>query len=111
MVKQNVSRFVYDTDFWRDKSDWKYNIGSGSLDFMFNVIDPATGAIVGGTAKTIKAARSIQLVPQGTGDLAKAAAQLGKPGVARTRGPLVDLFVKQQTPEEVAKLPSMQKAF
>ena len=108
MVKQNVSRFVYDTDFWRDKSDWKYNIGSGSLDFMFNVIDPATGAIVGGTAKTVKAARSVQLAPQ----VAEHAAVVkGAAGVARTRGPVLDLVMKQQTPEEVSKLPSMQKAF
>lgn len=108
MVKQNVDRFVYDTDFWRKKSDWKYNIGSGSLDFMFNVIDPATGAIVGGTAKTIKAARGIQIVPQ----VAEHAAVVkGAAGVARTRGPILDLVVKQQTPEQVAELPSMQKAF
>lgn len=108
MVKQNVGRFVYDSDYWRNKSDWKYNVGSGSLDFMFNVIDPATGAIVGGTAKTIKAARSVQLAPQAAEYAAKVP---GAAGVARTRGPLVDLFVKQQTPEQVSNLPSMQKAF
>lgn len=108
MVKQNIDRFVYDSDYWRKKSDWKYNVGSGSLDFMFNVIDPATGAIVGGAAKTIKGARSIQIVPQAAEVASKVP---GAAGVARTRGPIVDLFAKQQTPEQVAQLPSMQKAF
>jgi hypothetical protein len=108
MVKQNVDRFIYDKNYWQDKSSWKYNVGSGSLDFMFNVIDPATGAIVGGTAKTVKAARSIQLVGQ---EAKYAAAVPGAAGVARTRGPIVDLVVKQQTPEQVANTPSMQKAF
>jgi len=108
MVKQNTDRFIYDTDYWQKKGGWKYNVGSGSLDFMFNVVDPVTGGIVGGTAKTIKGARGIQLVAQD----AKYAAQVpGAPGVVRTRGPLVDMFVKQQTPEQIAQAPSMQKAF
>jgi hypothetical protein len=108
MVKQNVDRFVYDTDFWKSKSDWKYNVGSGSLDFMFNIVDPASAAIVGGAVKTVKGARSIQLVPQAA---EHAAVVPGAAGVARTRGPLVDLFVRQQTPEQAANVPSMQKAF
>lgn len=108
MVKQNVDRFIYDTDYWKKRSDWKYNVGSGSLDFMFNVIDPATASIVGGAVKTVKAARGIQLVPQ----VAEHAAVVkGAAGVARTRGPLLDVVMKQQTPAEVASLKSMQGAF
>lgn len=108
MVKQNVSRFVYDTNYWKKEGGWKYNVGSGSLDFMFNVIDPATGAIVGGAVKTVKAARGVQLVAQ---NAEHAAVVPGAAGVARTRGPILDVFMKQQTPEQVAQSPSMQKAF
>ena len=108
MVKQNTDRFIYDTDFWKKKSDWRYNVGSGSLDFMFNVIDPATAGIVSGVSKTIKGARGVQFVAQ---DARYASKVPGAAGVARTRGPIVDLFVKQQTPEQVAAAPSMQKAF
>lgn len=108
MVKQQTERFLYDTDYWKDKGGWKYNVGSGSLDFMFNVIDPATGSIVGGVSKTVKAARSAQFVPQ---VIEHAAVVPGAAGVARTRGPVLDLFLKQQTPSEVAQSPSMQKAF
>lgn len=108
MVKQQTERFLYDTDYWKDKGGWKYNVGSGSLDFMFNVIDPATGSIVGGVSKTVKAARSAQFVPQA---IEHAAVVPGAAGVARTRGPVLDLFLKQQTPSEVAQSPSMQKAF
>src|SRR6266403_4012253 len=32
MVKQNVNRFIYDKNYWQDKSSWKYNVGSGSLE-------------------------------------------------------------------------------
>jgi hypothetical protein len=107
-VRQNMERFLYDTDYWQNKGGWKYTVGSGSLDFMFNILDPVGAGIVGGTVKTIKAARSVEFVAQD----AKYAAQVpGTAGVARTRGPIVDLFAKQQTPEQVAKLPSLQKTF
>ena len=107
-VKQNMERFLYDTDYWEDKGGWKYTAGSGSIDFMFNVLDPVGAGVVGGAIKTVKTARSVEFVAQD----AKYAAQVpGTAGVARTRGPIVDLFVKQQTPEEVSKLPSLQKSF
>lgn len=107
MVSQNVKRFIYDTNYWKSQGDSKYNVGSGSLDFMFNVIDPLSGAIIGGTAKTVKAARGVQMVAQDAAN----AATVGTAGVARTRGPIIDIFKEQQTPEQVAQLPSMQKAF
>lgn len=107
MVKQNTDRFIYDSDYWRSKAGWKYNVGSGSLDFMFNIVDPIGSGAVAGATGAIKGARSIKMVSQG----AEAAVVPGTAGVARSRGALVDLFVKQQTPEEVTELPSMQKAF
>ena len=107
-VKQNMERFLYDTDYWEDKGGWKYTVGSGSIDFMFNVLDPVGAGIVGGTVKTIKAARSVEFVAQ---DAKYAADVPTAAGVARTRGPIVDLFAKQQTPEQVSKLPSLQKTF
>lgn len=108
MVKQNTDRFIYDTDFWKKKGGWKYNVGSGSLDFMFNVVDPIGGAIASGAVQTVKAARGIKIVQQ---DARYSSLIKGEAGVARTRGPIVDIFVKQQTPEQVAASPSMQKAF
>lgn len=107
-VKQNMERFLYDTDYWQNKGGWKYTVGSGSLDFMFNILDPVGAGIVGGTVKTIKAARSVEFVAQ---DAKYAADVPTAAGVARTRGPIVDLFAKQQTPEQVAQLPSLQKTF
>lgn len=60
-IKRNTERFLYDSEYWRDKSEWSYTIGSGGLDAMLNLgADPA-GAIVAGTAKVVKGARSIQL--------------------------------------------------
>lgn len=126
-VKQNVDRFLYDTEYWKDKGGWKYNVGSGALDFAFNILDPIGGAVVGGASKTIKAARSVEFAPQvlkettAASRLGKAAQNVtgvglkstpvGATGVARTRGPLLDLVMKQQTPEEAAQLPSLQKSF
>ncbi len=105
-VKQSTDRFLYDTEYWRDKGGWKYTVGSGSIDFMFNLLDPVGGAVVGGAAKTIKGARSVEFAPQvlKTGE---ATAE----GVGRTRGPLVDLFARQQTPAEAAQLPKLQDSF
>lgn len=133
-VKQNMERFLYDSDYWQDKGGWKYTVGSGSLDFMFNILDPASAAVISGATKTVKGARSVEFAPQEikyyegankatrmakrvtpfvkpTGGGADVIARLGQPGVARTRGPVLDLFTKQQTPEEVAQLPSLQKSF
>lgn len=107
-VKQNMERFLYDTDYWQNKGGWKYTVGSGSLDFMFNILDPVGAGIVGGAVKTIKAGRSIEFVAQ---NAEHAAVVPGTAGVGRTRGPVLDLFMKQQTPEEVAQLPSLQKSF
>lgn len=102
IVKQNTDRFIYDTDFWRKKSDWKYNIGSGATDFMFNVLDPAGNAVIGGAADAVKAARSVKMVKVGEG-----AAQQ----TVRTRGVVPDLFMKSKTAEEVSASKGMQDAF
>lgn len=106
-VKQSMDRFLYDTSYWEDKGGWKYTVGSGSIDFMFNILDPASAALIGGAAKTVKAARSVEFVPQAT----KGGVALSAEGVGRTRGPAIDLFVRQQTPAEAAQLPSLQNSF
>lgn len=107
-VKQSMERFLYDTDYWRDKGGWKYTVGSGSIDFMFNILDPVGAGIVGGVAKTVKAGRSVEFVAQ---KAEHAAVVPGTAGVARTRGPVLDLFIKQQTPAEAMQTPTMQKTF
>ena len=60
-IKRNTERFLYDTNFWENKEDWKYTVGTGSLDFMFNIgLDPTSYLTMGAT-KVIKGARSIQI--------------------------------------------------
>lgn len=61
-VKQNMERFLYDTDYWKNKGGWKYNVGSGSIDFMFNMLDPVAGTAVGVSTRSVRAARSVQMV-------------------------------------------------
>lgn len=135
MVKQNVDRFIYDTDYWKNKSDWKYNVGSGSLDFFFNMTDPVVGA-AGSVAKGIKGARSVEVTSnkaykmsevvtrpkrdisiggktlvEGYEGRALQATDEGQASVVRTRGPIADIFAKPQTAEDVVGLKSMQGMF
>lgn len=57
--KRQLERFLYDTDYWRNRDGWKYTVGTGAMDFMTNIADPIGGAMAG-TARAVKAARSLQ---------------------------------------------------
>ena len=63
-VKRNTERFLYDTDYWRDKQGWTYTVGTGSLDFMLSMgADPAYAGIKVASAG-VKAGRSIKIGEQ-----------------------------------------------
>lgn len=102
-VARNQERFIYDTNYWRDKAGWQYTLGSGATDFMAVMFaDPST-YITGGVAGAVKGLRSIQYVERG-GEL------------VRDQGLAVNVAKKlagkkPQTIEEVAGTDKMQKFF
>ena len=60
-VKRNTERFMYDTEYWRNRQGWTYTAGTGALDFTISMgADPAYAA-VSAVSKGVKAARSTQL--------------------------------------------------
>lgn len=64
-VKRQQERFLYDTDYWKKKEDWKYEVGSGALDFYFVVAGDPLGPAIGAAGGAIKGARSIQTFERG----------------------------------------------
>lgn len=81
--RQQMERFLYDTEFWRDRHGWVYDAGTGTLDFMANIADPIGGVIVGGS-RAVKGLRSIK-VTEGTvtPSVGKALAQGGLAGAGK----------------------------
>lgn len=60
-VARAGDRFLYDTDYWRDKNGWKYTVGTGSLDFMFSMgLDPAYAG-VSAVSKVVKGGRAVKI--------------------------------------------------
>lgn len=60
-VKQQTDKFLYDTDYWRNKTGWQYTVGTGALDFSLVMgADPTYAAIKTGSA-ALKAGRSVQV--------------------------------------------------
>lgn len=64
-VKRNAERFLYDTDYWRDKTGWQYTVGTGAIDFFISMFADPTAPAVGAAASAIKGARSVKVVEQG----------------------------------------------
>ncbi|HEY6019880.1 MAG TPA: hypothetical protein VIY48_08225 [Candidatus Paceibacterota bacterium] len=63
--KQQLDRFLYDTDYWRDKLGWKYTSGTGASDFAFLMgADPST-YILGAAGAAVKGVRSVQIASKG----------------------------------------------
>lgn len=58
--KKQMERFLYDTEYWRNRDGWVYTAGTGTIDFAANLFDPVGGAIVGGS-RAVKAGRSIKV--------------------------------------------------
>jgi hypothetical protein len=64
-IKRQTDKFLYDTEYWRDKAGWKYTVGTGSLDFALSMGADPTYAGVKVASGAIKGARSIQVAGQG----------------------------------------------
>lgn len=59
--QRQAERLLYDTEYWRDKSGWRYTVGSGASDFALAVgADPIIPVLKGAGAVT-KAARHAKL--------------------------------------------------
>ena len=68
-VKQQGEKFLYDTDYWRDKAGWKYTTGTGALDFLTTMgLDP-TYAGVKLVSTGVKGLRSVRVADQATQDV------------------------------------------
>lgn len=70
-VKRQTERFLYDTDYWRDKLGWRYTAGSGAMDFAsVMLLDPSTYILgVGGAA--VKGVRSVKIAVDSSGQLVR----------------------------------------
>lgn len=70
--KRQAERFLYDTDYWRDKGEWKYTVGTGAADFaILFAADPSAIALSAG-AKAVKGVRSVQIATDPkTGELVR----------------------------------------
>lgn len=103
LTRAAAERLMYDSEYWRDKSTWKYTAGTGAADFATTIgLDPTT-YITGGVGQVVKGVRSIQLVDKG-GEL------------VRTRGVIADTArkvagKKPETIEEVSQGKKMQDFF
>lgn len=98
-VKRQSERFIYDTDYWREKQGWKYTVGTGAMDFFFIVAADPLAPVVAGAVGAIKAGRSVQMVDDGS-------------GLVRTKGVVGDIFGKApQTVDEVANGKKMNEFF
>ena len=65
-VNRQTERFLYDTDYWREKQGWTYTVGTGALDFMISMgADPVYAGLKVGSA-TVKGVRSIKIAEEGT---------------------------------------------
>lgn len=64
-VKRQQERFLYDTDYWKNKEDWKYTVGSGALDFYFVAAADPVGPAIGLASGAVKGARSVQTFQRG----------------------------------------------
>jgi len=109
-VKRNSERFLYDTDFWRQKGDWKYTVGTGSLDFIFNVgADPVM--LVGGAAsKVTKGLRAIEIATEGAEAAPKISKAASLLGTAVAKGAHA-LTPAAKTQEEASQATKVNNAF
>lgn len=106
-VQRNTDRFMYDTDYWRDKQGWTYTAGTGALDFMLVMGADPTYAAVKGISTAVKSARSIKLTtgaPEATRSVSGVNILAEKAGQA-----IGSRFAK--TPEEAARAPKVNNFF
>lgn len=103
-VKRNQERFLYDTDYWREKQGTSYTVGTGVLDGLIVLFGDPSNLLLAGAGSVIKGARSVQMVENSAGEL------------VRSRGAVTNLArtavgKKAETAEDVAAGKQMQKFF
>jgi hypothetical protein len=108
--KQQLERFLYDSDYWRNRDGWKYTVGTGTMDFMANIADPIGGAAAG-LAKGVKAARSLQAAEAAAPlpTMGQAFAKGGVSGLAETAAQKI--FPGPKSAAEISASDRMNKAF
>lgn len=106
-VSRQQDRFLYDTDYWRNKQGWTYTAGTGALDFLTSVgIDPAYSGLKVVSAG-VKGVRSIRVATDVT-ENAKGLSAFNQ---------MTDKFAKSitnslsKTPEQATRSQSLQKFF
>lgn len=102
-ANRNTERLLYDSEYWRDKTGWRYTMGSGTIDFMSNLFLDPTTYLTAGASSVIKGVRSVKFAEQG-GQL------------VRTQGKVIDtsrklLGKEPQTIEEVTAGKKMTSFF
>lgn len=66
-VNRQTERFLYDTEYWREKQGWSYTVGTGSLDFLISMGADPVYAGVKVVSSGVKAGRSIRVAEEGAG--------------------------------------------
>jgi len=102
-VNRNTERFLYDTDYWRDKTGWGYTVGTGATDFMIQIEADPTTYLTMGASSILKGIRTVKFAERG-GTL------------VRDQGAIVNTAKKlagkqPQTVEDVAKGKNMTDFF
>src|ERR1051325_6380045 len=112
--KQQLERFLYDSDYWRNRDGWKYTVGTGTMDFLANVADPNGGAAAG-LSKAVKGARSLQAaeITAPLPTLGQAFAKGGVSGVTEAAAQKAGraVFGGPKTAEEISSSDRMNKFF
>jgi hypothetical protein len=106
-IKAQSDRFLYDSDYWRDKQKWKYTVGSGALDFAFTIGADPTYAGVKAVSGAVKAGRSIQVAGAAEKNSSKFQSQLSKLA-DKAISPLV---AAPMEPSEISRAKSINNFF
>ena len=105
-IKAQSDRFLYDSDYWRNKQGWKYTVGSGALDFATTIgLDPSYAVISSGS-KAIKAGRSIKVI-----GVATEKEKFKSPLRSATDLLAAPLTAAAKTPEEASRAKSITNFF
>jgi hypothetical protein len=104
--QRQTERFLYDTDYWRDKAGWKYTVGTGVTDFGIMIAADPSNALVATGTKAVKGARSVQIVTDPkTGQLVREQGKVISTGRQLAGKPA------QETLEEVSNGKKMNQFF
>lgn len=101
-IKRQTDKFLYDTDYWREKAGWKYTVGTGSLDFLMTMGADPTYAGIKVASGAVKGARSIKVVEEGVDTAEKSRSISGVNMAADKLGQVIgNQFAK--TPEQAVQ--------